>query len=119
MDREFVMTDQFDKQWKAMGLDDNDLRRLQYEILANPQSGVVMRGTGGLRKMRFAFEGKGKSGSSRVTYVDFLMYETVYLIHAYPKSEKDNLSQEERNKVKKMIALIESKLERRHTNERI
>lgn len=46
-----------------MGLTDADLRRLQEELLANPQIGSVMRGTGGVRKMRFAFENRGKSGS--------------------------------------------------------
>jgi hypothetical protein len=39
-----------------MGLDDNDLKRLQEEILADPKIGAVLRGTGGVRKMRFAFE---------------------------------------------------------------
>lgn len=110
MDRTFVMTAEFDKQWKNMGLTDDDLRRIQQEILANPMIGNVMQGTGRLRKMRFAFEGRGKSGSARVTYVDFITYGTVYLIYAYPKSEKDNLTQEERNNIKKMIDAIEKVL---------
>ncbi len=42
MDREFVMTAEFDKQWKSMGLHDGTLRRLQQEILENPHTGVVM-----------------------------------------------------------------------------
>lgn len=44
-----------------------------------------MRGTGGVRKMRFAFEEKGKSGSVRIIYVDFEVYEKIFLITAYPK----------------------------------
>ena len=79
MNRTFVMTAAFDKQWKHMGLDDDDLRRLQEEILRNPKVGDVIPGTGRLRKMRFAFTGRGKSGSARVTYVDFLFYQTVAL----------------------------------------
>ena len=55
----------FDKQWREMGLDDNDLQNLQVELLKNPQIGNVIRGTGKLRKMRFAFQNRGKSGSSR------------------------------------------------------
>ena len=47
-----------------------------------------MQGTGGLRKMRFAFEGAGKSGSVRECYVDFVIHETVYLITVYPKNKK-------------------------------
>lgn len=100
----------FDKQWRAMGLDDNDLQALQIELLKDPQIGSVIQGTGKLRKMRFAFPNRGKSGSSRVLYVDFVLAETIYLIFAYPKNEKDNLTDEESNNIKKMIAKIEQSL---------
>ena len=79
----------FDKQWRAMGLDDNDLQALQIELLKDPQIGSVIKGTGKLRKMRFAFPNRGKSGSSRVLYVDFVLAETIYLIFAYPKNENE------------------------------
>ncbi len=92
------------------GMNDNDLRRLQEELLFNPEKGDVMQGIGGLRKLRFAFEGQGKSGSVRVCYVDFVIYESIYLITAYPKSEKENLSKSERNSIAKMIKVLESKL---------
>lgn len=92
-----------------MGLDDSDLARLQDQLIKNPQLGAVMQGTGGLRKMRFALD-KGKSGGSRVTYVDFVIHEVIYLIYAYPKNEKDNLTKEERNQMKKLIEAIEDTL---------
>ena len=60
--------------------------------------------------MRFALPGQGKSGSSRVVYIDFVVAETIYLIFAYPKNEKDNLSKEERNNIKKLIKEIERTL---------
>jgi hypothetical protein len=110
MEREFVMTPEFEKQWEILGLADADLRRLQLAILENPGVGAVVRGTGRLHKMRFAFEGQGKSGSSRVLYVDFVVQETVYLITAYAKSKKDNLSKEERNSLKKLVDAIEKSL---------
>ena len=119
MQRKFVMTSEFDKQWKVLGLTDKDLARLQQEILENPQIGAVMKDTGRLRKMRFAFDNQGKSGSARVTYVDFVIYETVYLIYAYAKNEKDNLTKAERNQIKKMIDLIEKALEQEGNDERI
>ena len=100
----------FDKQWKDMGLNDDDLRYLQEELLKNPQIGSVIRGTGKLRKMRFALPNRGKSGSSRVLYVDFVIAETIYLIFAYPKNEKDNLTDEERNTIKKLIERLEQTL---------
>lgn len=110
MTREFVMMPVFDKQWKSMGLTDKELQDLQEMLLQNPQIGDVIKGTGGLRKVRFAFPNRGKSGSSRVLYVDFVLAEKIYLIFAYPKNEKDNLTDEERNNIRKMIELIEETL---------
>ena len=107
MTREFVMMPEFDRQWQKLGLGDDELRQLQETLLQNPKAGDVIRGTKGLRKIRIAFEGQGKRGSGRVVYVDFTVYETVYLINAYPKNEKDNLSKAERNEIAKMIVRLE------------
>ena len=51
-----------------------------------------------------------KSGSVCVCYVDFAHYECIYLITAYPKSEKDNLSKSERNSIAKVIKALENAL---------
>mgnify|MGYP002794142336 CR=1 FL=1 len=110
MKRTFIQTLEFTKNWERLGLYDEDLRRLELEILKNPQVGPVIQETGKLRKIRFAFENQGKSGSTRVCYVDFIMHETVYLITVYPKSEKDNLSMTEKKEIKKMIELLEDSL---------
>lgn len=101
---------EFEKQWKSIGFDDNDLLRLQDALLANPSVGSVIRGTGGLRKMRFAFEGKGKSGSSRVLYVDFLLEEQIFLITVYAKSSQDNLTDAQRNALGDLVGILKSKL---------
>lgn len=110
MTRIFVELPIFRSRWKDMGLNDDDLKRLQEELLADPKIGAIMRGTGGVRKMRFAFEQRGKSGSVRVIYVDFEIYEKIFLITAYPKSEKDNLTDAERNEIKQMIHALEGQL---------
>jgi len=107
------MTPEFDKTWSKIGLDDEDLKKLQEEILKNPKCGEVIQGTGGLRKTRLALE-EGKSGGARVLYVDLEIYQEVYLITAYPKSKKENLTQENKATIKKMIGqLKESAGERR------
>ena len=111
MTRLFVELPSFRSEWKAMGLNDEDLRRLQEEILANPKIGAVMRGTGGVRKMRFAYEQRGKSGSIRVIYIDFEIHEKIFLLTAYPKSEKDNLSQAERNELHQLVDILEEQLD--------
>ena len=84
MTREYIIMPEFERQWKAMGQSDTELKYLPQQLLLNPQQGPVMKGTGGLRKIRVAFEHQGKSGSGRVVYVDFPAYETIYLITAYP-----------------------------------
>ena len=110
MTRTFIELPIFRTRWKDMGLNDDDLRRLQEELLADPKVGEVMKGTGGVRKMRFAFEKRGKSGSVRVIYVDFEVYEKIYLITAYTKNEKDNLTDAEKKEVKQLIGILEQQL---------
>lgn len=110
MTRIFVELPIFRSRWKEMGLGDDDLRRLQEELLSDPKVGAVMKGTGGVRKMRFAFEQRGKSGSVRVIYVDFEVYEKIFLITAYPKNVKDNLTDSERAEIKQMIQALENQL---------
>lgn len=110
MQRTFVQTSEFTKQWSALGLDDDDLRKLELMLLQNPEIGPVLQGTGGLRKMRFALENRGKSGSVRVCYVDFVLAETIYLITCYPKNKKDNLTAGEKNVVRKVIEALEKEL---------
>ncbi len=113
MTRTFVELPSFRSEWKKMGLTETDLVHLQEELLTNPEVGSKMQGTGGVRKMRFAFEHRGKSGSVRVIYVDFLIHEKLYLITAYPKNEKDNLTKAERNELKKLVELLGSELEKK------
>ena len=60
--------------------------------------------------MRFDFEGRGKSGSTRVCYVDFEIKETIYLLAVFAKNELENLTKEERNHLKKQIDILESNL---------
>ena len=93
-----------------MGLDDEERRLLENEIIKNPNIGAVIRGTGGLRKMRFALENKGKSGGVRVLYVDFVVFERIYLVTAYPKGKKDDITAEERKLYKKLIEETEKEL---------
>ena len=86
-----------------MGLGDADRRMLENEIAEHPQIGAVVRGAGGLRKMRFALEGRGKSGGARVLYVDFVVLERIYLVTAYPKNQKENISAQDCELFRKLI----------------
>ena len=110
MKRSFIELPIFKSRWEALGLNEKDLLRLQGELLADPKAGDVMQGTGGVRKMRFAFEHRGKSGGVRVIYVDFEVYEKIYLLTAYTKNEKDDLTKKERSEIKQLIEVLEQQL---------
>ena len=58
-------------------------------------------------KMRFAFLNKGKSGSARVIYVDFEVSQRLYFVDVFAKSEKENLTAEERNELKMVVETLE------------
>jgi len=106
MKRTFIETKYFTAKWKELGFGDGDLRRLQEVLLENPKVGDVMRGTGGLRKMRFSYDNRGKSGSSRVCYLDIEIREEIHLIDIFAKNEKENLSMAERNEIRKLVEFI-------------
>lgn len=59
--RTFIEVPLFTKRWKEIGLNDGDFLNLQTMLLKNPQSGPVMEGTGGIRKVRFPLENKSKT----------------------------------------------------------
>ena len=104
--RTFIEVPLFSKRWAEIGLGEEELLALQIMLLKDPQSGPVMEGTGGLRKVRFPLENKGKSGSVRVCYTDFEEYEVTYLITAFTKNDKDNLTQDEKNVLKKLVKAL-------------
>ncbi len=111
----FVELDEFGDDWKRLELDlDNDLLALQLLIMCDPKGSPVIKGTGGLRKLRFAPKRwkVGKSGAARVCYVYFPDHWTVLLVAAYGKKEKDNLTGEEKAGIKAYIRQVESWLAR-------
>lgn len=105
-DRMFIHTKVFDRLWESLGCSDDDLSELQKAICDNPQGSPVIRGTGGIRKTRIAIEGRGKSAGARVIYGDFPEHGVVYLFAAYSKSEKEDISEEERQLLKSAMNQI-------------
>ena len=76
-----------------------------------------MQGTGGIRKIRFAIPGRGKSGGARVCYVDYVEFGTIYLITVFTKKEKPNLSQQEKNILRELVKQLKGEAARRYRNE--
>jgi hypothetical protein len=75
-------------------------------IAADPQCGVVVPGTGGVRKMRVSASGRGKSGGARVIYLFGGNDVPTFLLAVFAKNEKSNLSQAECNDLKKSTAAL-------------
>ena len=106
MIRTFIEVPLFTKRWKEIGLGDAELHALQIMLLKDPESGPVMEGTGGIRKVRFPLKNRGKSGSVRVCYIDIEDVLEIHLIDVFAKNEKDNLSKAERNQIKVVVEKI-------------
>ena len=76
-------------------LSPEEYRALQNELLIDPARGDLIKGGGGIRKMRFAASGRGKSGGVRVIYYWAKAKDRIYLLLIYPKSRKDDLTDQE------------------------
>ena len=103
MTRTFIEVPLFTRRWSEIGLSDDDLIQLQIMLLKDPESGPVIEGTGGIRKVRFPLENRGKSGSIRVCYTDFAEYEVTYLITAFTKKDQENLTDDEKKVLRKLV----------------
>ena len=113
MVRAFIEVPLFTKRWKEIGLCDDELLALQIMLLKDPESGPVMEGTGGIRKVRFPVANRGKSHSIRVCYTDFAEYEVTYLITAFEKKEQENLTDAEKSVLKKLVKALKDEAARR------
>jgi mRNA-degrading endonuclease RelE of RelBE toxin-antitoxin system len=73
-------------------LSEEDYSGLQLHLAARPDAGALVRGSGGARKVRWASEGRGKSGGVRVIYYWVTADEQILLLTIYAKSEQGNLT---------------------------
>ncbi|QTA79372.1 putative toxin-antitoxin system, toxin component, RelE/RelB-like [Desulfonema limicola] len=80
-------------------LDEKERNRLIDYLAAHPDSGKIMQGTGGIRKIRWARKGKGKSGGVRIIYYFHNETMPLFLLTMFGKKEKDNLKKSERNEL--------------------
>jgi hypothetical protein len=98
----FIETQVFTRQILDL-VDDESYRALQARLLENPDAGDVIQGTGGLRKIRIAANGHGKSGGARVIYYHFATASQIVFLLAYPKGSQDELTNEQRKLLSQVI----------------
>ena len=87
-------------------LNEEERNRLIFYLSTHPKSGVLMQGTGGIRKLRWARGGKGKSGGVRVIYFFHDEEMPLFLLTIFGKGEKSNLSPSECNELAKLVKLL-------------
>ena len=75
-------------------------------LARHPDAGDLIQGTGGVRKLRWAMEGRGKRGGARVIYFFHNAEIPLFALTAYAKNEKANLSQKDRNDFRALTTLL-------------
>ena len=100
-----VETERFLKDIRPL-LSESERAELVAFIGANPEAGQMIPATGGVRKIRWALPGKGKRGGARVIYYYHSAHMPVFLLAAYAKNETANLTQAERNTMKRLVPLL-------------
>lgn len=91
---EFIETPTFTRLLAAL-LTDDEYASLQNVLVENPERGDIIKGGGGIRKLRHALPGRGKSGGVRVIYYWLRDNGQIYMLLIYPKSKKDDLTDRE------------------------
>jgi hypothetical protein len=113
MNKAFVETREF-TEWVRDYLSDDALSNFQRELLNDPETGSVMPGCGGLRKMRVADprRGKGKRGGVRVIYLHIEELDQIHLVTVYGKDQKDDLSADDKKLYRELVRILKDKSRR-------
>jgi hypothetical protein len=90
---------------QRMGFKDDAMRKVEAAIAAAPDAHPMIKGLRGVRKARFARAGKGKSGGGRAIYYLAISPDILFMMTAYPKNEREDLSAGQRRAI---LAAIES-----------
>jgi hypothetical protein len=99
---EIIETSIFTKQITNL-LSDDEYCELQLALVRRPDIGSIIPDTGGLRKLRWSVEGRGKRGGIRAIYYWFVSDEEILMLFAYPKSEQDNLTARQKKLLRRIV----------------
>ena len=84
-------------------LSDDEYRALQQSLIANPEAGDLIRGSGGLRKLRWRGAGHGKRGGLRIIYYLRTRLGEIWLLTLYPKNVSDDIPAKVLRKIREQI----------------
>ncbi|MBW2247922.1 MAG: type II toxin-antitoxin system RelE/ParE family toxin [Deltaproteobacteria bacterium] len=97
----FIETSIFTKEIQRL-LPDDKYRMLQTVLMLRPGAGNLIRGSGGLRKIRWSLPGKGKRGALRVIYY-WSPPDTIFMLFPYKKTEQEDLTTDQLKLLRKMV----------------
>jgi len=97
-----IETSIFTRQVQTL-LSDEDYRQLQMALIFHPDLGVVIPGSGGLRKVRWVLRGRGKRGGIRAIYYWAVVHDTILMLFMYAKNEQDDLTPEQLKVLRRII----------------
>lgn len=100
-----VETEEFLRQARPL-MSDAEREALVAFLGANPEAGKIVAGAGGVRKVRWGLAGRGKRGGARVIYYYHSQRLPLFLLSAYPKNEKANLTNAERNAMRRLTPVL-------------
>jgi mRNA-degrading endonuclease RelE of RelBE toxin-antitoxin system len=98
----FTETEKFVRQASKI-LDEEIINELQLFLCKYPDDGDIIKGSNGIRKMRWAASGRGKRGGARIIYYYAVSNERILLLDIYPKNEKNDLTANELENLKKVL----------------
>lgn len=87
-------------------LSEDERTSLETAVLAAPASAPIMPGTGGMRKIRWAGSGRGKRGGIRVVYFWIANPDAIYMLGAFAKAKRADLTAAERKTLSQLVATI-------------
>src|SRR6266446_4440458 len=89
-------------------VDDEAYRKFQSELAGNPEKGPIVKGSGGLRKVRMPLPGRGKSGGARVLYLWFPRHGTFVFYLIYTKGDMENVPRAQMKAIKHEVQRIKA-----------
>lgn len=97
-----IETSIFSRQVQAL-LSDEEYRQLQKALVLHPDMGSIIPGSGGLRKTRWYFAGRGKRGGVRVVYYWAVVDNKILMLFMYAKNEQDDLNPDQLKVLRRII----------------
>jgi RelE toxin of RelEB toxin-antitoxin system len=99
---ELIETSTFTKQITTL-LGDEEYREFQFRLAANPQLGALIKGGGGIRKVRVGVGSRGRRGGARVIYYWAVRRDSILLLYAYPKNVTSDLTPKQISQLARVV----------------